>query len=448
MLLIFFFSLSPTPLFAVNGTLSLRAAISEGIGASPTLQIQQRNVDAKKAEVTKAWSEFLPHAQLDVGRGRQSDDNYFTILQRRRLRESQIVGAETLDTSLEDTFAYLNFGTKIDLFKGFGNLHNLREKQAELDIAEHEFLIEKNNLIFNMTQLYIELLNLQTTLDFLKKAIASAVEQESNLERRMEVGLSPKSDSERAQERTLEFEWQQLKARQTHEVSQSKLNQLLGRNLDSPIQIGSLRLKNGLTPNTIDAYLKKIRHNLEFEKSQFEVAKDRYVRRKAYAQNLGMPNIKFEYNYEERGDKFDTVEGGWKLGVVMRIPIFDGMANFAEQKKARASYRSSRIKSKIALENAEIDIRNHHANWYVLDRYIKFLQKKRERQQGIYNQTKTALKEKAATLAQLNATEVLVLETETELLKNKRLQFLDSLRLELLTGEISDEEFFRSALAE
>ncbi|MEK7791264.1 MAG: TolC family protein, partial [Deltaproteobacteria bacterium] len=222
----------------------------------------------------------------------------------------------------------------------------------------------------------------------------------------------------------------------------------LGRSLQSPIQLAPLHLKNNLIPYAIDHYLGKVRYNLDFSKSQLEAAKDRYVKRKTYAQHLGMPSIKFEHNYEERGDKFNTVEGAWKFGVVAKIPIFDGMSNFSEQSKAQASLRSSLIKSKIAIENAEIDIRNHHANWHVLDRYIKFLNKKRTRQQGIYDQTKTALKEKAATVAQLNAAEVLVLETETELLKTKRLQFLDFIKLEMLTGEISHEEFFRTVFSQ
>ncbi len=431
-----------------NDGISLKEAITEGLAASPSLKLQEKTVDAKKAEVGKAWSHFLPHSQFEIGRGRQSTNNYYTKLQHKRLNDSLVIGADTIDTSLEPNFAFLTIGSEIDLFKGFGNFHNLKEKQAEFDIAEHEFSIEQNNLIFNITQVYIDILNLETTLDFLKKANLSAEEQERNLKKRVEVGLSPKSDLERAEERVLELDWQELKANQARGVAQSKFNQLLGKPLPSPIRLEPLHLKNNLTPYAIDHYLGNVRYNLDFAKSRLEAAKDRYVKRKTYAQHLGMPSIKFEHNYEERGDKFNTIEGAWKFGVVARIPIFDGMANFSEQDKAQASLRSSLIKSKISLENAQIDIQNHHANWYVLDRYIKFLNKKRTRQQGLYDQTKTALKEKAATIAQLNAAEVLVLETETELLKNKRLQFLDFIKLEMLTGEISHEEFFRTAFTQ
>jgi outer membrane protein TolC len=430
-----------------NDGMSLKEAITEGLTISPFLKLQEKNMDAKKAEVSKAWSHFLPHSQFEIGRGRQSTDNYYTKLQRRRLNDSLVVGADTIDTSVEPNFAFLTIGSEIDLFKGFGNFHNLKEKQAEQGIAEHEFSIEQNNLIFNITRAYIDLLNLETTLDFLKKAKLSAEEQERNFKKRVEVGISPKSDLERAEERVLELDWQELKANQARGVAQSKFNQLLGRPLPSPTQLEPLHLKNNLTPKAIDHYLGNVRYNLDFAKSRLEAAKDRYVKRKTYAGHLGMPNIKFEHNYEERGDKFNTVEGAWKFGVVAKIPIFDGMSNFSEQQKAQASLRSSLIKSKIALENAEIDIRNHHTNWHVLDRYIKFLNKKRTRQQGIYDQTKTALKEKAATAAQLNAAEVLVLETETELLKTKRLQFLDFIKLEMLTGEISHEELFQTAFS-
>ena len=60
----------------------------------------------------------------------------------------------------------------------------------------------------------------------------------------------------------------------------------------------------------------------------------------------------------------------------------------------------------------------------------------------MFEDTLKALKEKAATLAQLHATEVLVLETDTQLLEKKRAQLLDYVSLQKLIGEINTHELF------
>ncbi|MBI2646104.1 MAG: TolC family protein, partial [Deltaproteobacteria bacterium] len=79
-------------IFSVFGfgaeTLTLPASLKEALENSPYLKIQERNKDAKSADVRIAWSAFVPHVQGEVGRGRQSKDNYYTKLQKKRFNDT------------------------------------------------------------------------------------------------------------------------------------------------------------------------------------------------------------------------------------------------------------------------------------------------------------------------------------------------------------------------
>ncbi|MBI3018987.1 MAG: TolC family protein [Deltaproteobacteria bacterium] len=432
-------------IFSVFGfgaeTLTLPASLKEALENSPYLKIQERNKDAKSADVRIAWSAFVPHVQGEVGRGRQSKDNYYTKLQKKRFNDTGNAAIMSIDTSNPRDAAFWNITTKQDIFKGFGNYHNLKEKKKKLEMTELELAAERNNLIFDVISTYIEILNLQNTLDTLAKAKTSAQEQKNNLQKRYELQTVSKTDVEKAEEKHLEVEWKELEARQAMELAQNRMNQLLGRELTGNFKVAPLPIKN-LTLQPIDFYLGRIPQNLEYKKTETEIQKDRFEKRRTYAQHLLMPNVGFEYNYEQRGERFTDLEEGWKLGVVARAPLFDGLENFGEQSKASAQLASAKLKSHLTKQSAEIGIKKHYYSFKALEKHIAHLKKKRDRQQRLFEDTLKALKEKAATLAQLHATEVLVLETDTQLLEKKRHQLLDTISLQKLTGEIDIHGLF------
>jgi len=421
--------------------ISLSSLLREALENSPYLKVQERNRDAKSADVRVAWSSFMPHVQGEVGRGRQSKDNYYTNLQKKRFNDTGNIAIMNIDTENPRNIAYWNITTKQDIFKGFGNYHNLKEKKKALEMAKLELLIEKNNLIFDVISTTIEILNLQNTLEYLSKAKTSAQEQKNNLQKRYELQSVPKTDVEKAEEKYLEVEWKELEAKQALEITQNRMNQLLGRGLTESFKVAPLAIKN-LTLRPLSFYLGELTQNLDYKKTETEIQKDRFQKRRTYAQHLLMPNVGFEYNYEERGEKFTDLDDGWKLGVVARAPLFDGLENFGEQSKAAAQLASAKLKSHLTKQSAEIGIKKHYYSFQALEKHILHLKKKRDRQQRLFEDTLKALKEKAATLAQLHATEVLVLETDTQLLEKKRSQLQEYISLQKLTGEINIHELF------
>ncbi len=424
--------------FAATG---LETLIDEALQNSPYIKMQERNIDAKKADVQVAWSPFLPHTQAEVGRGRQSDENYYTKLQKDRFNQTGDAGLKSVDTTLEQDIAYWNVTVKQDIFKGFGNYHNLKEKKRAHDIAELELLIEKNNLIYNVIETTIQLLNLRNRLSFLEKAKESAEEHSQNTMKRFQVQSASKNDVEKSEEKVLELDWKETETNQALDTTQNRLNQLLGRAFSEKSDIGSIQFKT-MKLDSLVYYLKLISQNLEFQKINTEVEKNRFAKRKTYAQHLMMPNVGFEFNYEDRGSKFTDLEEGWKFGFFLRAPIFDGLENFGEQKKARAELESNKAKSTLIVQSVEIDVKRHYFNHTALQKKLDYLKKKREREQRIFDDTRTALKNQAATISDLHAAEVQVMDTEMSLIETKRNQFLEYVGLKKSTGEINPNELF------
>ena len=162
----------PVLCYAIE-TRTLKDSLSKALEHSPYLKLQQKNVDAQKAEVRIAWSPFLPQMQSELGKGLQSKTNYFTKLQKKRFDATGNSPIMSINTELEQNTAYWNVTAKQELFKGFGNYHNLKEKKKLLEMAELDHTTEKNNLIYTVIGTYVEILNLENTLDFLEKAKAA-----------------------------------------------------------------------------------------------------------------------------------------------------------------------------------------------------------------------------------------------------------------------------------
>src|SRR3989338_9819322 len=99
--------------------LPLSSLLKEALENSPYLKVQERNRYAKSADVRVAWSSFMPHVQGEVGRGRQSKDNYYTNLQKKRFNDTGNTAIMSIDTKNPRDTAFWNITVKQDIFKGF-----------------------------------------------------------------------------------------------------------------------------------------------------------------------------------------------------------------------------------------------------------------------------------------------------------------------------------------
>ena len=431
-------------LFATD-SLTLPQAIQEGIEHSPYLKLQEKNIQAKEADLRKAWAPIYPTLQLEAGRLRQSKTNYFTEFWKKKFDATGNPGVQSINTANEQNHMFWDIGGRVNVFRGFGDLHNVKEKNRSLEAAQFSKALEKNDLIYNIIETYIEILNLENTLSYITKAKKTAQEEVQNLKKRYEVQLSPKTEVERAEETLLETEWKEAEANQALEIAEHHFNQLLGRETYSSLKTVPLKLKTDLEIKDLKYYLDKLSSNLNIQKLRTELEKDKFKRRKTYAQHLLMPNVAFEYNYEERGRAVKVFEPGWKFGFVTKIPLFDGLKNSGDYRKAQALFESTQVKERLTTQSVEIEIKRNYYEWHTKEKQIAYLNKKRARQQGTFEKTRKALDQKAATITQLHVTEVDVLETETELINKHREQFLNYVALQKLIGEMNHEELIRMA---
>ena len=425
--------------------LTLKEAIQFSMEQSPYLKLQEKAVEAQKGELKKAWA-FFPGIDAEAGRLRQSRDNYYTKLWKQKFTATGNVAISGINTQNEQDNLYWKVRGKYDIFRGFGQYNNLKEKKKAYEATVLEQKIVHNDLIYDVIETYVQILNLKNSLVYLTKAKGSAQSDVSNMKKRFEVELSPQTEVEQAEENLLRIDWRLLETEQALELTQQRLNQLMGRDLHLSIETTSLRPKQGLKIESFSYYKERLPKNLQIQKSSERVDQHSYQHKKAYSKHLLMPDVRFEYEYEERARKISLLEPGWRFGVVARIPLFDGFKNFGDIQKASSALKSTLIEQNLTQQSTEIELKQYYYQWQALDKQISYLKKKWEREQELHEKTRKAFQQKAATLHKLHASEVQVIETETELLNKKREQFLNYVALQKLTGEINHEELIRNAL--
>src|SRR3989344_6094137 len=167
--------------------LTLQEAIKMSVEQSPYLKLQEKALEMQKGELKKAWAPFMPAFDAEAGRLRQSKDNYYTKLWKRRFTDTGNAAVTSIDTQNEQDNLYWKVRGKYDIFRGFGQYHNLKEKKRAYDAQSTQKKIVQNDLIYDVIETYIQLLNLKNSLAYLKKAKSSAELDVKSMQKRFEV---------------------------------------------------------------------------------------------------------------------------------------------------------------------------------------------------------------------------------------------------------------------
>ncbi len=199
--------------------------------------------------------------------------------------------------------------------------------QTNKEIASMQFEIEKQNLVFTITQQYLNLLR-YSQLEGLSNQMASriAVNAESALERQ-KLGVAKKSDVLRAETRLSDARILEKRFQTLKEVSVQNLKKAIGHNLPVKIQpadslhkINEFYLKIG-----VDSFLIRAKETLpEFQIVEYRLTEQGYRITYNKRQNLPEFNAYAGYNWNDSPVLNNELYG--YAGISMNFKLFDGFA--------------------------------------------------------------------------------------------------------------------------
>jgi len=331
--------------------LSIEEAIGVAFKNNKDIQIEEQEINAAKAAILGAQSEFLPKLNANAG--------YAHV--------GSILSLPQTQNTKKDPGIFTGYrndnkvGLELDqaIYNGGANTANLQQKQIKLRIQQETLRARKLDTEFEVKRLYYGLLLAQETERIAQNLLDQAKSHFEDVKKKYEQGTASRFDRLQSSVQVSKLEPELIKAKNAVDLIDAELKKLLGVNLRV-----SVTLKDGLMyrPREIKeseflkfAYLGKP----EMMLMVLGVDVNKWLIETAKAGHKPQVNAQLGYNYRSNdiGDMINNRHNNWDAGFSVSIPIFDGFSTKAKVDEAGARYTRAKLEKENLVEQIAVDIR-------------------------------------------------------------------------------------------
>jgi outer membrane protein len=341
---------APQPL----GALTVDRAIAEALAASPQLDQMANRVAAAREQVKLTEAAFYPRLILSSDYSRTDNPVYalMAIINQRRLEPS---------TNFNNPGEQSNLSTQLQaqwsVFDGGRSYYNRQAASSQELGAKAALAAQRNQLVATVSQVYYQWLQARTFIAVAQQALNSARTNEQLARVRVENQVSLESDLLRLRAARAEAEGQLLSAQSSASKLQAALERLLVRHIGAQ-EVPTMDLDPDqpesapADPNAVVAQALAQRPEIEAAAAMIAAAADQV---KA-ARGAFLPSVLVHGQFQWDGEDLGDAENSWLVGVSASWPLFDGGANHAKLRQARANLREMQARGKQAALDIALDV--------------------------------------------------------------------------------------------
>jgi outer membrane protein len=348
--------LSLSPCRADETTLDLESALRFALKHNPSLHISERDVATEKYGIEAAKAERMPKVDFGSGVTRYRYPTPLTPLvlpSPFTLAALQTMVVPDFERTIYDAGASF----RLPLYRGGRVMANIRVGEMRKALAQDNYRVSEQDLIYNVTSVYHKILQLQKLL---AAHVASVIQLESHyrdVEFFLKAGTAPRLDLLKTEV----------------DLAHAKDNLLLVRNnLDSAFEL----LKNlmgmedaGTTIAVVEPKLSAATCPSEEESMDIALAKRpdyRGVAKKKaiaearirVAQGQWFPDIYGSGQYIKRAGDATSFHEDWFLGLRLSIPVFDGGLIRSEVEREKTDLEKVRQEERLVRLNISREVRD------------------------------------------------------------------------------------------
>ncbi|MCB0570237.1 MAG: TolC family protein [Phaeodactylibacter sp.] len=439
-LAVFSFSPSASSQSAVNGQLAFQAmtfedCIQYAMQNNPNLQQVKLDEVAGEYQVKEVRASGLPQASLS---GRYTD-NFALPTQ---LLPGEIIGQP-------GTTVPVQFGVRHGLYAGLevnqllfskSYFTGLKAAEAARGLYQANTLMAKENLVYNIAQLYLQLQITDKQKEILNANLGRVVQLIGITEAQLQEGLIKKVDVDqlRVNRTNLETEIQSLDINYGQQLS--LLKYYMGMPMDTPMQIVGLEeaeleypLSQGLNLQ-YNTTLRQLQKQEELTGLELQSVKDGY---------FPVLSAFASYNWQGQSDKLFSKEnkmntfGSGMWGLSLSIPVFDGFQKKFKAQQIEVSQRQLALQSRQVANQTQMEFHNATEQLRQSRSLISQQEKNMQLAEELYSITKLSYQEGVAPLTELLNAETSLKEAQTQYLTATLQQKLAELGHLKTSGELA-----------
>ncbi|MCX5681740.1 MAG: TolC family protein, partial [Candidatus Omnitrophica bacterium] len=317
-----------------NLSLSLNEAIQYAFQNNKEIKIKSLELDAGKAIILGARSNFLPKLNANLGYKYNG-----AVLNFGPLSEKKDMGIFV--GYQNDNMA----GISVDqiVYNGGANITQFNQAKLNLKIQEQTLKIQQEDVRFDAERLYYGALLASEVQKIAQNLVDLAQEHYEETEKKYEAGTVSRFDVLQSKVQVSKLKPQLIRSKTAVDLISAELRKLLGLKMDDTVILTD-KLDYLTTVMTEKEAVKIAALNnpesilqllgIDMEKLGIELAK---------ASNRPQVNAGVNYGFHSNdvGDMFDDKHENWGAGVSVTIPIFDGFSSKAKVDEAKVRYAQS-----------------------------------------------------------------------------------------------------------
>jgi len=309
-----------------SGPLTLQDAITIALANNLTLKLSIEDVGIAEQQVYVARSLFLP--QVTAG--------YSYDIRDREVE--QILGAQAVPLA-EKEFQRAELKVQMTIWDFGRSLGNYQQAQLGREIASLTMQRVRQNIIYQVTQAYFDVLRAQKARDIAAEALEQARAHLKTAQSLYVNGVVDKNDVLRAEVHVAEVRQQLITAENAVKLSISVLNNVLGINVNSPTMVKDVTEAPEFKVDLISALQTAIDHRPEFKLVQKAIRMEEAGWTAAWAEHF--PRIYIAGSLKRLDDDYQAHKNSALGEIGIQMELFSGGRTTAQIRVAERRIRKA-----------------------------------------------------------------------------------------------------------
>ena len=326
-LLLFFLFIADQ--IATAREITLEEALGLAKKHNPDLVAAKHNLDSAQARKAQALSQYLPVITGSFSYQRQTGN--FTP------RPGLIPSQFKIDTSpSSETFNYYNFSLNLQqTIYDFGRTQFANQVANEqVTAAQKDLETVEQDVWFKVTTAYFQVLAAQEMVEVAKRNEEQARRNEEKAQALVEAGMRSRIEVLRAKADLLGAKSALLKAMESLKIAKINLLQAIGLRERMDFVCVKETLEDGSLSSFEDAVEEALRQRTDVLALRARVSAQHALSR-LYRSNF-FPSLGFVFSFTDAGPEIQNIVWNFSLGVVLNVPIFNGLLPLYQMREAKA----------------------------------------------------------------------------------------------------------------
>lgn len=315
------------------------------------LSTQEKENEAR-AQVHQAVSRFFP--TLNAQGTDILDKKVFTVE-----IPPMVPGQQPQRVKFDFTRTYqMSLSFSVPIFTGGRLMAGYKQANYNLLATQEAIRQSRQETVFNVKKAFYGYLLARKFLEVAQESIDLAERHLANVKNLYEVGMATKFDLLRAEVQLANLKPQLIRARNGLEMAELALKNLLGLDLNQPIEIKGELAFQDVQLSLDEAVQKALINRPELHQLRYQRQMAGEMFKLARANDLPSLAIGGTLNYWSNNLNFrkNNWENYYTISLVLNIPIFNGFANQAQAAQAKALARELEYSLKGVTESIKLEV--------------------------------------------------------------------------------------------